>query len=85
MVSAIDRARRSLVPLLQALAKTYCVVLVLTQVSSDAQTKTSVRKVSLKAQPVCFFQFAPPETLHGSGRFHFGSDRCETISRFGET
>ena len=51
MVSAIDYARRSLVALLKALAKTYGVVLALTRDSSDAQIKTAVRKVSLKAHP----------------------------------
>ena len=51
MVSAIDLARRSLVALLKALAKTYGVVLALTRDSSDAQIKTAVRKVSLKAHP----------------------------------
>ena len=51
MVSAIDYARRSLVALLKALAKTYGVVLALTRESSDAQINTAVRKVSLKAHP----------------------------------
>ena len=37
MVSAIDRARRALVALLQSLAKFYGVVLVLTRDSSDTQ------------------------------------------------
>ena len=51
MVSAIDYARRSLVALLKALAIFFGVVLVLTRDSSDAQIKTAVRKVSLKAHP----------------------------------
>ena len=51
MVSAIDLARRSLVALLKALAKTYGVVLELSRDSSDAQIKTAVRKVSRKAHP----------------------------------
>ena len=51
MVSAIDRARRALVALLQSLAKFYGVVLVLTRDSSDTQIRTAVRKVSLKAHP----------------------------------
>ena len=49
MVSAIDYARRSLVALLKALAKTYGVVLELSRDSSDDQIKTAVRKVSRKA------------------------------------
>ena len=51
MVSAIDYARRSLVALLKALAKTYGVVLALSPESSDAQIKTAVRQVSLEGQP----------------------------------
>ena len=51
MISAIDYARRSLVALLKALAKTYGVVLALSRDSSDAQINTAVRKVSLKAHP----------------------------------
>ena len=51
MASAIDSARRALVALLKALAKTYGVVLALSRDSSDAQINTAVRKVSLKAHP----------------------------------
>ena len=51
MVSAIDYAKRSLVALLKALAKTYGVVLELSRDSSDTQVKTAARKVSLKAHP----------------------------------
>ena len=51
MACAINSARRSLVALLKALAKTYGVVLALSRDSSDAQINTAVRKVSLKAHP----------------------------------
>ena len=51
MISAIDYARRSLVALLKAFAKTYGVVLALSRDSSDAQINTAGRKVSLKAHP----------------------------------
>ena len=51
MVSAIDYARRSLVALLKALTESDGVVLALSRESSDAQIKTAVRKVSLKAHP----------------------------------
>ena len=51
MIPAIDSARRSLVALLKALAKTYGVVLALSRDSPDAQINTAVRKVSLKAHP----------------------------------
>ena len=51
MVSTIDYARRSLVALLKALAKTYGVVLALSRDSSDAQINTAVQEVSLKAHP----------------------------------
>ena len=65
MVSAIDRATRSLVALLQ-LGETLwrCA-------GADA------------ARPCLFANFARLET--GFGRFHFGSDRFETSSRFVET
>jgi hypothetical protein len=51
MVSAIDYAKRSLVALLKALAKTYAVVLTLSRESSDAVIRTAVRKLSLKVHP----------------------------------
>ena len=51
MASAIDYAKRSLVALLKALAKTYGVALTSSWDSSDAQINTAVRKVSLKAHP----------------------------------
>ena len=51
MVSAIDYARRSLIALLKALARTYGLVLALSRDSSDAPINTAVRRVSLKAHP----------------------------------
>ena len=92
-VSTIKHARRSLVVLLQALAKTCSMVLALTRDSSGAQIKIAVRKAheyvvqkNMSIYATTFFsQFVHPEIPRGSGRSHFASGRFQTTSRFRET